>query len=89
MKLEVFGQIFEKYSNTNLMKIRPVGAELFHADRRTDKHTDTINLIVDFRNFANASERILAKWQSRLLPLFHWTQSADQTFKISNNQRHG
>jgi hypothetical protein len=23
------------------MKIRPVGAELFHADRRTDRQTDT------------------------------------------------
>jgi len=32
------------------MKIRPVGAELFHADRRTD----TEKLIVAFRNFANA-----------------------------------
>jgi hypothetical protein len=34
------------------MKIRPVGAELFHADRRTDMTT----LIVTFRNFANASK---------------------------------
>jgi len=25
---------------SNLMKIRPVGAELFHADRRTDGETD-------------------------------------------------
>jgi hypothetical protein len=24
------------------MKIRPVGAELFHADRWTDKHNETI-----------------------------------------------
>jgi hypothetical protein len=32
------------------MKIRPVGAELFHADRRTDM----TKLIVAFRNFANA-----------------------------------
>ena len=30
------------------MKIRPVGAELFHADRRTD-----MNLIVAFRSLAN------------------------------------
>jgi len=34
------------------MKIRPVGAELFHADGRTDRHTT--KLIVAFRNFANA-----------------------------------
>ena len=32
------------------MKIRPVGAELFHADRRTDM----TKLIVAIRNFANA-----------------------------------
>jgi hypothetical protein len=31
------------------MKIRPVDAELFHADRRTDEHTtDMTNLIVVF-----------------------------------------
>jgi hypothetical protein len=32
------------------MEIRIVGAELFHADRQTDK----TKLIVAFRNFANA-----------------------------------
>jgi hypothetical protein len=32
------------------MKTRPVGVELFHADRRTD----TPKLIVAFRNLANA-----------------------------------
>jgi len=36
----------------NFMKIRPVGAELFHADGRTDM----TNLIVAFPNFANASK---------------------------------
>jgi hypothetical protein len=36
------------------MKIRLVGAELFHADRRTDVQTDTTKLTVAFRNFANA-----------------------------------
>jgi hypothetical protein len=34
------------------MKIRPVGAELFHADGQTD----TMKLIVAFSNFANASK---------------------------------
>jgi hypothetical protein len=32
------------------MNIRPVGAELFHADRQPDK----TNLIVAFQNFVNA-----------------------------------
>jgi hypothetical protein len=36
------------------MKIRPVGAELFHADIQTDRRTDMAKLIVAFRNFANA-----------------------------------
>jgi hypothetical protein len=36
------------------MKIRPVGAEFFHADGRTDERTDMTKLIVAFRNFANA-----------------------------------
>jgi len=37
------------------MKIRPVGVELFHADRRTDGRTDMTKLIlvVAFHNFAN------------------------------------
>jgi len=33
MALVFYRQIFEKYSG---MKIRPVGAQLFHTDRRTD-----------------------------------------------------
>jgi hypothetical protein len=33
------------------MKIRPVGAEFFHVDGRTDM----VKLIVAFRNFANSS----------------------------------
>jgi len=38
---------------TNFMKIRPVGAELFRADGRTDM----TKLIVAFRNFANAPKK--------------------------------
>jgi hypothetical protein len=34
------------------MKIRPVGAVLFHADRRKDERTDMTKLIVASRNFA-------------------------------------
>jgi hypothetical protein len=39
------------------IKIRPVGAEMFHADRqtdgRTDRQTDVTKLIVAFRYSAN------------------------------------
>jgi hypothetical protein len=49
-KMCVF-DIFSKDTRmSNFMKIRPVGAELFHADGRTDMR----KLIVAFRNLANA-----------------------------------
>jgi hypothetical protein len=39
MRLEFSRQIFEKKAKiSNFMKIRPVGAELFHEDGRTDRH---------------------------------------------------
>jgi len=38
MKLEFSQQIFEKY-NSNFMKIRPLKAGLFHADKQTDGQT--------------------------------------------------
>ena len=38
------------------MKIRPVGAVLFLADRLTDRRTDMTKRIVVFRNFANVSK---------------------------------
>ena len=38
---------------SNFMKICLVGAELFHVDRQTDRHTDMTKLIVAFHNFAN------------------------------------
>jgi hypothetical protein len=36
------------------IKIRPVGAELFHADGQTDGQTDMTKIMVAFSNFANA-----------------------------------
>jgi hypothetical protein len=40
IKLEFSRQIFEKNTQmSNLMKIGPVGAELFHADERTKRQT--------------------------------------------------
>jgi hypothetical protein len=48
-----FLDTFSKKSQiSNLIQIRPVGAELFHADRRTD-----IKIIVAFRNFAKAPNK--------------------------------
>ena len=43
------------------MKLHPVGAELFNADRRTDGRmdgrTDMTKLIVTFRNFTNVPKK--------------------------------
>jgi hypothetical protein len=42
------------------MNIRPVGAELFHADRRTDGQVAYLTkLIVAFRNFSNAPKKLI------------------------------
>jgi len=41
------------------MRIRPVGAELFHADGRTDM----TKLLVTFRNYANASKNYVIPGQ--------------------------
>ena len=50
MKLKFSQQFSKNLQISNFMKIRPVGAELFHADGRTDM----TKLIAPFRNFANA-----------------------------------
>jgi hypothetical protein len=39
------------------MKIRPSGAELFHAHGQTDSQTDISNIRVAFLNFANAQKK--------------------------------
>jgi hypothetical protein len=41
------------------MKILPVGAELFHADRWADGQTDITKPIAAFRNFVNAPKMLL------------------------------
>jgi len=46
MKLEHSRQNFEKYSSTNFVKIRPVGAGLFHAGGRTDRHDEFFLLLL-------------------------------------------
>jgi hypothetical protein len=48
------------------MKIRPVGAELFHSDEhaggRTDEQTDVTKQKVVFPNFANALKNDECTW---------------------------
>ena len=61
VKDAIFCRIFKKFNilatfpkNPQIsyfMKVRAVGADLFHADGQTDGRTDTTNLIVAFRKF--------------------------------------
>ena len=39
------------------MKIRPVGPELFHADRRIREHTAMMELTVTLRSFAKLPKK--------------------------------
>jgi hypothetical protein len=53
IKLEFSLRIFKKNTQiSNLMKIRPVGAELFHVDERSDRHDEANNRIPQFRERA-------------------------------------
>jgi len=56
MKLELCRQIFEKYSVSDFIEIRPVEAELFHADGRTEM----TKLVVAFRNVTNVPKNVRA-----------------------------
>ena len=55
MELEFLDSFSRSTQKSNFMKILPVGAQLFHADRRTDM----TKLIVAFGKLANAPEN---KW---------------------------
>ena len=37
------------------MKVRPMGAEVYHAEGWTDEQTDTTKLTFAFRNFAKSA----------------------------------
>ena len=78
-ELQFCRQLFEKSPNikfrenpqiSNFMKIRSLGAEIFHADRRTDKQTDMTKLIFAFRNFANAPK------------FYHWDRVSPGHFRF-------
>ena len=53
MKLEFVQQIYGKNQISSFFKIRPMGAEFFHADGQTDMKPN-----VAFRNFANAPKNL-------------------------------
>ena len=59
MKLQFSRQILKNAQMSNFIKILPLGAELFHADRQTDGQTETSKLIVAFCKFANAPKKLI------------------------------
>jgi len=62
MKLELYVQIFEKYSNTKLHENPSSGSRVFNVDGRTDM----TKLLVTFRSFSNAPEK-LKMWSCAFL----------------------
>ena len=54
--LSFLDRFSKKAQILTLIQNRPVGAELFHADGRTDVQADTTKLIVAFSNFASAPD---------------------------------
>ena len=39
--LYIFDVVSKKVQTSNFTKIRPLGAKLFHADKRTDRHDES------------------------------------------------
>jgi len=58
LKLEFPRQFRKILKSQNSVKIRPVEAQSFHADRQADR--DMTKLIVDFRTFAIADSEAMA-----------------------------
>jgi hypothetical protein len=54
IETSIFSTGFRKYPSINFMKIRSVGAELFHADGQTGGDIHTTETTGAFRNFVNA-----------------------------------
>ena len=57
----------KKAQVSSFIKIRPVRAELFHSDSRTDGETDMTKLTVAFHNFAKTTKK-LRKRKANLQP---------------------
>ena len=71
-KLQFSGQIFEKKKNT-VMNIRPVGAELLHADRQTIERTDRHNeSIIGFNNCPTRCDLFSLLYFCRQLYMFRF-----------------
>jgi hypothetical protein len=72
------------------MKIRVVGADLFHVggrmDERTDGQRDIVNLTVTFRNFTNAPKNNITKYVYVVIPLALFSKTEVLLFDQSFSQ---
>jgi len=57
---------------SNVMIMRPVGIELFHADRQIDGHKYMIKLTVAFRNPADAPKMICNTCNNNIICIFEF-----------------
>jgi len=69
---------------SNLIKTRPQGDQLFHANGRTDKQTDMTKLVVASRNYANAPNngKIRVDFGSRQPRMFPGCNKRDSKSKL-------
>ena len=68
------------------MEIRPVGAELFNADRQTDGLTDMAKAIFFFRNSANAHKNQKEITPNGELLVLQCSRSWTQSIATSTNK---
>jgi len=54
LNLEISRQIMANHQISTFLKLRPLGAEVLNADRRTDKHRVTPKIVVAIHHFATA-----------------------------------
>jgi hypothetical protein len=79
----VFLVIFSEITQvSNLIKIRSVGAELFHTYRKTDGRTDMTKQIIAFRNFSKApTNRPISRHLQKRKECCVWTNYTHSSYK--------
>jgi len=84
MKLKFFDRFLGSTQISNFIKIHPLGAELFHANRQTDRQTDMAKLTVEFRNFANTPKNRSSKAEEQNWNMVK-SQSCDDQRSVSQS----
>jgi len=69
------------------MKIRQVGTELFHADGRTDGHTDMTKLIFSLLNFANAIKN-RSQWHFSYFSVMNFKLQATYSIQFKRHDQY-